>query len=315
MSDKGTRLEGRRRQFARAISPPPGPAADVFGDVDAFLERFIADALKEDIGPGDVTTALTVPKGAAGSGIFVARNDGVLAGLPLVESIFLTVNPDLEFSTVFPEGEKYFGGDQIAEVRGDLAAIRAAERVALNLLQRLCGIATMTKRFVDAVSGTGAKILDTRKTVPHYRLLDKYAVRKGGGVNHRFGLHDAVFIKDNHIMAALASGAAGRVEAVELLLHKAREASSLPVIIEVENVESALAASGADVILLDNMPVDGMRAIVEKFGKLKDHGLLEASGGVTLANVRAIAETGVDRISVGALTHSAPAADISLEVS
>ncbi|TET34245.1 MAG: carboxylating nicotinate-nucleotide diphosphorylase [Planctomycetota bacterium] len=315
MSDDNTRLVERRRQFARAISPPPGPAADAFGDVEAFLERFVADALKEDIGPGDATTAIAVPKGATGTGFFVTRTDGVLAGLPLAEMVFLTVDFDLQLATVFPEGERYTPGDRIAEIRGDLAAILTAERVALNLLQRLCGIATLTRRFVDAVSGTGAKILDTRKTVPHYRLLDKYAVRKGGGTNHRFGLHDAVFIKDNHITAARASGAKSRAYAIGQLLQKARSTGSLPVIIEVENVEEAVAASCADVILLDNMPLDEMRAVVKKFSKLKDRGLLEASGGVTLENIRAIAETGIDRISIGALTHSAPAADISLEVS
>jgi nicotinate-nucleotide pyrophosphorylase (carboxylating) len=226
--------------------------------------------------------------------------------LEVAAAVFRRVDPGLRFERAHADGERVEAGAVLAAVRGPLRGMLAAERTALNFLGRLCGVATCTARFVEAVAGTGVRILDTRKTLPGWRALDRYAVAVGGGENHRFALDDAVLLKDNHVAAA--GGVALAVKAA-----KAGAPSHLHVQVEVESLEEARAAaeSGADSLLLDNRTRAEMRAIVEALG---DRLPLEASGGVTLDNVREVAETGVHRISIGALTHSAPAADVALEL-
>jgi nicotinate-nucleotide pyrophosphorylase (carboxylating) len=222
----------------------------------------------------------------------------------VAEAVFRALDPDIGFERLVEEGETLSGPAPVARVTGSLRAILTGERTALNLLGRLSGIATLTRRYVDAVAGTGVAILDTRKTTPGLRALEKHAVASGGGRNHRFGLFDGVLVKDNHLRAA--GSVRGAVE-------RLRDATDLPVEVEcdtLEQVEEALAA-GADAILLDNMSPDQLRAAV---ALARGRARIEASGGVTLDTVRAIAETGVDEISVGALTHSAPALDVSLEL-
>lgn len=268
------------------------------------LERLVYAALAEDVGDGDITTDATVDADAVGTAELVTRAPGVVVGLAAAEAVFRALDPAIEFEWLVEEGELLAGPAPVARVSGSLRAILTGERAALNLLGRLSGIATLTRRYVDAVSGTGVAILDTRKTTPGLRALEKHAVAYGGGRNHRFGLDDGVLVKDNHLRAA------GSVrEAVE----RVRAATELPIEVEcdtLDQVSEALAA-GADAILLDNMSLDELReAVVLASGRAR----LEASGGVTLDTVGAIAETGVDEISVGALTHSAPALDVSLEL-
>lgn len=262
-------------------------------------------ALREDIGPGDVTTESTLPEEARGKGRIVAKAHGVICGLPIAGEVFKRVDPGIAFQPSVRDGEPVQPGQAIAEVTGPLRGILTAERVALNFLCRLSGIATLTAKFVDAVAPYRAVILDTRKTTPGWRALEKYAVRCGGGRNHRMGLYDMVLIKDNHIAACGSISEAVR---------RVREAGvRLPLEVEVGEIaelEEALEL-GVDRILLDNMSVDEIAAAVKlAAGRVP----LEASGGVTLENVAAIAATGVDYISVGALTHSAPALDLSLEL-
>jgi nicotinate-nucleotide pyrophosphorylase (carboxylating) len=268
------------------------------------LERVALAALAEDVGEGDVTTDATVDADATGSADVVVKEPGVVCGLDVAEAVLRTVDPDLRFERLVDEGAIVAAGTAVARVEGSARAILTGERTALNFLARLSGIATLTRRYVDAVEGTGAAILDTRKTTPGLRALEKHAVACGGGRNHRFGLDDGVLVKDNHLRAA------GSVaNAVERL----RAATSLPIEVEcdtLEQVAEALAA-GADAILLDNMTTDRLRDAVALAG---GRARLEASGGVTLENVRAVAETGVDEISVGALTHSARSLDVSLEL-
>lgn len=268
------------------------------------LERVVWAALAEDVGAGDVTTEATVAEDAVGTAEIVTRAPGVVAGLAAAEAVFSALDPDVRFERLAMEGEKLEAPAAVARVTGSLRAILTGERTALNLLGRLSGIATLTRRYVDAVDGTGTAILDTRKTTPGLRALEKQAVASGGGRNHRFGLDDGVLVKDNHLRAA------GSVRAA---VERLRAATDLPVEVEcdtVDQVEQALAA-GADAILLDNMTLDELRAAVALAGGPVR---LEASGGVTLETVRAVAETGVDEISVGALTHSASALDVSLEL-
>jgi nicotinate-nucleotide pyrophosphorylase (carboxylating) len=263
--------------------------------------ELIDRALEEDVGEGDVTTALLVPEDAVGRAVLTQKAPGVLAGLRVCEAVFHRVDPSLRWHAHAPEGGWNEPGTRVAEVAGSSRSILTGERVALNFLQRLSGVATLTARYVDAVAGTGASILDTRKTTPGLRVLEKQAVVAGGGVNHRFGLYDFVLVKENH--AAMAGGVG---EATRIAL-----GSSLPVEIEcssLEEVRSALEA-GAPRILLDNMTNDELR---EAVALVAGAATLEASGGVSLETVRGIAETGVDFISVGALTHSAPALDVSL---
>jgi nicotinate-nucleotide pyrophosphorylase (carboxylating) len=263
-------------------------------------------ALEEDIGQGDVTSAWTLPPGLVGRGMFLAKAEGVLAGLEVAREVFRQVSTDVSLITLLSDGDIIAPGNLFAIVEGPMAAILTAERTALNFLQRMSGIATTTQQFVEVVAGTKAVILDTRKTVPGLRLLDKWAVRLGGGQNHRMRLDDMVLIKDNHIAAA--GGITAAVRGIG-----EQNVQQLPVEVEVKTwseLEEAVALL-PDRIMLDNMPPEKMRRAVEYVdGRVP----LEASGGITLESVHAIAETGVDYISVGALTHSVVALDISLEV-
>ncbi len=269
------------------------------------LER-IREWLAEDLGRGDVTTLLLVPPDLRGRGKIVAKAPGVLAGIGVAAEVFRLLDAGIRFDPKKGDGDELAPGQVVAELEGPLAAILGAERLALNLLQRLSGIATLTRAYVRAVAGTKAKILDTRKTTPGLRALEKYAVRVGGGQNHRFGLFDGILIKDNHIAAV-----GGVAEAVRRA--KAGAPHHLKVEVEVRDLaelEAALSA-GADLILLDNMDESTIREAVRLAGGRVP---LEASGNMTLKRVRRVAEAGVDYISVGALTHSAPALDLSLEV-
>lgn len=268
------------------------------------IERFIELALLEDIHTGDITTLSVLPEKRLVKAKLLAKEDMILAGIAIAEQVFKQLDPTIEFSPCYQDGDKINNGDVIAVMAGDAANLLMGERVALNLLQRLSGIATVTARYVLAVAGTKARIVDTRKTTPGLRTLEKYAVRVGGGTNHRTGLYDGVLIKENHIAAA-----GGITEAVK----RARNYISHTLKIEVETetlaqVKEALQA-GADIIMLDNMNLADMRTAV---ATISGRAVVEASGGVNLDSVRAIAETGVDIISVGALTHSPKAIDISM---
>lgn len=264
-------------------------------------------ALNEDIGPGDITTELLVQKGLKGTARIIAKEGLVLAGLDVAREAFRQVDPGLLFSSSHADGEELPAEAVIATISGELSSILTAERVALNLLQRLSGVATLTREFVRKIKGTRASIIDTRKTTPGLRVLEKYAVRVGGGKNHRFGLYDGILIKDNHIAAV-----GGITEAVKRARGKALHISRIEVETEtLEQVREALPA-GADIIMLDNMDIDTMGKAVKL---INGKALIEASGGINLENVRQVAETGVDLISVGAITHSARATDISMEVS
>jgi nicotinate-nucleotide pyrophosphorylase (carboxylating) len=276
-------------------------------DEETACGRLVELALAEDLGVfGDRTSRALISAEQAGKAAFAARSAGVIAGLPAAAKVCA----NLRFTPLVEDGSAVAPGTVLATVEGSLRGILAAERTALNFLQRLSGIATLTRKFVDAAAGFPAKILDTRKTTPGWRLLEKYAVRMGGGANHRFGLHDGILIKDNHL--------AGVGGAVQLAIETARNAPGndwLPVEIEVDTLEQldeALAAR-ADIVLLDNMTLDALRTAVARRNAVSPDTKLEASGGVSLPTVRDIAATGVDRISVGAITHSAPALDIGLD--
>jgi nicotinate-nucleotide pyrophosphorylase (carboxylating) len=264
-------------------------------------------ALEEDVGQGDATSRWTLPPGLVGHGVFLCKASGVLAGLAVAREVFRQVSPEVELDALCHDGEAIEPGDRLATVRGPMEAILTAERTALNFMQRMSGIATATRRYRRAVEGTKAVILDTRKTVPGLRVLDKWAVRLGGGQNHRMRLDDMVLIKDNHIAAA-----DGITAAVQACLAQSGP-NRPPIEVEVktwDELEEAVALR-PERIMLDNMDVDQMRRAVDWVaGRVP----LEASGGITLESVRAVAETGVDYISVGALTHSVVALDISLEV-
>jgi nicotinate-nucleotide pyrophosphorylase (carboxylating) len=268
------------------------------------LDNLIEQALLEDIHTGDITTQALIPADSRASARLIAKEELTLAGLFVAERVFKRLDADVEFIPGLAEGALAAKGALIATVRGRAAELLMGERVALNLLQRLSGIATLTLRYVTAVAGTGARIVDTRKTTPGLRELEKYAVRVGGGINHRSGLYDGILIKENHIAATGGIGEA---------IKRARDYIPHTLKIEIETetlaqVNEAL-ASGADIIMLDNMSIADMRSAV---AAIAGRALVEASGGVTLETVRAIAETGVDIISVGALTHSARAMDISM---
>jgi len=265
----------------------------------------IRRALEEDLGPGDATTASIVPADARTLARLVAKQDGVVAGLDVARAVFKEVDPSVGFKALVPEGHQVVPGQVLAEIAGPARAILSAERTALNFLGRMSGIATLTRQFVDAVAGTPARILDTRKTAPGLRAFDKLAVGRGGGENHRLGLYDMILIKDNHI-----DFAGSLVEAV----HRAQAAGSgLEIEVEARTLEEVRAALdvGARRILLDNMsPLTMKQAVAISRGRAR----LEASGNVSLDNVREIAQTGVDDISVGALTHSVRVLDMSLEL-
>jgi len=270
------------------------------------LGRKIEEWLHEDVGFGDVTTMSTIPETEQGIGILYAKEAGIVAGLPIAQQVFETVDPELLFSAKVEEGARVEVGDQIAEVSGSVRSILSGERLALNLMQRLSAIATKTSEYTAAVAGTKARVVDTRKTTPGLRFLEKYAVRVGGGYNHRFALYDAVMIKDNHIKGAggIAQAIAAARAAIPHTMTIEVEAESL------EQVREALEA-GADIIMLDNMSNEQM---VEAVQLIDGRALVEASGGVNLDTIGAIAKTGVDIISVGALTHSVKAFDISLDL-
>jgi nicotinate-nucleotide pyrophosphorylase (carboxylating) len=268
------------------------------------LERIVHAALAEDIGAGDVTTEATVSADSVGTAAVLVKEPGVVCGLRVAETTFRALDPEVQFEAFAADGDLVEAPAVVARVSGSQRAILTGERVALNFLGRLSGIATLARQYVDAVAGTGVAVLDTRKTTPGLRALEKHAVASGGGTNHRFGLDDAVLVKDNHVRSA-----GSITTAVELV----RAASDLPIEVECETLEQVSEALkvGVDAILLDNMTLPELSDAVALAG---GRARLEASGGVTLETIRAIAETGVDEISVGALTHSARSLDVSLEL-
>lgn len=280
--------------------------------------RLLNRSLKEDIGKGDITSTTLVSESLRTHGSFIAREQGVVAGIPLLRPLFKMIDDRCSVRSLKRDGECVVTGEVLAEISGPARAILAGERLALNFLQHLSGIATLTARYVEIVNGTCSQILDTRKTIPGLRMLEKYAVKMGGGENHRMRLDDMVLIKDNHLEIL-----GGGREAVVNALAKSDSArkKGIRVEIEVQSVEHACLAAktGADVVMLDNMSVQEMRKAVRQIrlqdGKKPYRTLIEASGGITLRSVAAIARAGVDRISIGALTHSAPGLDIALETS
>lgn len=277
----------------------------IYPPAQAEIERVVSLALAEDVGAGDITSLATVPAEATGRAVFQAKAEGVLAGIPVAQEVYRQVDPSVRFTPNVEDGAPLGPGDLIGTVVGPARSLLTGERVALNFMQHLSGIATRTRQFTRLVEGTGARIVDTRKTVPGMRALAKYAVRAGGGQNHRFALYDGVLIKDNHI-----HWAGGITAAVQ----RARQLAPhlLRVEVETETLEQVREAleAGADIVLLDNMDLDTLRQAVDL---CRGRALTEASGGVNETTVRAIAETGVDLISVGALTHSVTALDISLD--
>ncbi|MBI5675058.1 MAG: carboxylating nicotinate-nucleotide diphosphorylase [Nitrospirae bacterium] len=275
----------------------------------ATVDSVLRNALNEDIGTGDITTLSIVPEKDISKALIIAKEDFILAGLSFAERTFKLVNKDVKFKAMKRDGSKIKKGTVIAEINGNTRSILMAERTALNLLQRLSGIATLTSKFVRRVAGLPVKILDTRKTTPGLRFFEKYAVKMGGGCNHRYGLFDGMLIKDNHIAAA-----GGLKKTVKLARSSGYDLFKIEVEAKsIKEVKEAL-SSGADIIMLDNMSVDEMIKAVKIIRFHKADTIIEASGNVNLENVRAIAETGVDMISVGALTHSAPASDISMKI-
>ncbi len=263
-------------------------------------------ALVEDIGPGDLTSNVVIPASAVAQARVEARQPLTVAGLFVAEAVFAQIDPRLRIQSEVVEGEHVGAGAVLMRVSGSLRSLLTAERTALNFLQRMCGVATQTARFVGEVEGTRARVVDTRKTLPGWRALDKFAVAAGGGTNHRHALFDGILLKDNHL-----AGVGGVSAALETALREAP--ASIRVQVEVESLADAELAvkAGADFLLLDNCTPDEVREIVERLG---ERATLEASGGIHLGNLRAYAETGVHRISMGALTHSVPAADIALEL-
>lgn len=269
------------------------------------VRNILRYAIEEDVGCGDITSQFVVSEEKMAKAIILSKGNFIVAGIPFVQEVFRLVDKDLDLRVFYNDGSRVKKGDIIAEVNGRARTILTCERVCLNLLQRLSGIATLTAAFVEKVKGLNVKIVDTRKTTPSLRFLEKYAVRVGGGYNHRFGLYDGILIKDNHIEAA------GSITAA---IKAAKEHHHLSKIeVEVENLNDLKEAlkGGADIVMLDNMTIEEMKESV-KLAKGKV--ILEASGNINLNNVRAIAETGVDLISVGAITHSAPAVDISMKI-
>lgn len=271
-----------------------------------MIAEAIRRALEEDIGAGDVTTLCTIPAEARSSGCFLLKEGGVIAGLEVAREVYARLDPGIELEVLFPDGSGLEAGTVFARVQGPCQALLTGERTALNFMQRMSGIATQTRRFVQRVAHTKARILDTRKTAPGLRALDKWAVRLGGGVNHRYGLWDEVLIKDNHVAA---------VGSLREAVRRVREGDPRrrPIVVEVRTLEELREALelGVSRVLLDNMTLEQLRQAV---GITAGRVPLEASGNVTLENVAQVAETGVDFISVGALTHSVQALDISLDL-
>lgn len=276
-----------------------------FPDMDD-IKDLIVNALREDIGPGDITTESLIAADVSGKAEIIAKESFILAGSDVARVVFKLVDPATSVTANQDDGQELPSGTVIATISGSLASLLTAERVALNLLQRLSGIATLTREYVKKIEGTKARILDTRKTTPGLRALEKYAVRVGGGKNHRFGLFDGILIKDNHIAAVGSIN-----EAVKRA--RAKAPHTLRIEVETENIEQVREAisAGADIIMLDNMDIKTMREAVKL---INGKALIEASGGINHNNVRQAAETGVDFISVGAITHSARAMDISMEI-
>ncbi len=273
------------------------------------VREFLIQALNEDIGHGDLTTEFIIPGNHVSEAVILAKEDFILSGLRFAKEVFNIIDTGIIFKEILPDGNPLKEGKVIASLKGPTAGLLTGERLALNILQRLSGIATLTNRFAALINDTGARIVDTRKTTPNMRYLEKYAVRTGAGYNHRFGLYDGILIKDNHIMAA-----GGIKNAVESVRKKAHHLMKIEV--EVKNIEELTEAlhAGADIIMLDNMSVELMKEAVRITHEHRPSPLLEASGGVSIDNVREIAFTGVDFISVGALTHSAPSVDISMKI-
>ncbi|HBR21007.1 MAG TPA: carboxylating nicotinate-nucleotide diphosphorylase [Nitrospiraceae bacterium] len=272
------------------------------------VREIIRIALEEDIGNGDITTAFLIPEDSESKALIIAKGNFVVAGIPFIKEVFGFFDREVRFNVFINDGSKVMKGDVIAEVSGGTKVLLSGERVSLNILQRLSGIATLTNMFVEKVKGLHAKIVDTRKTTPGLRFMEKYAVRVGGGNNHRFGLFDGILIKDNHIEA---------VGSITEALRLASEGHHLAKIeVEVENLNDLKEAieGGADIVMLDNMSVQDMKEAVNIVRSSKKEVILEASGNVSLENVREVAETGVDLISIGALTHSATAVDISMKI-
>jgi len=273
---------------------------------NVLIDKIIEQALLEDIGTGDITTESIIPSNLKAKGIIKTSEEGVVAGLDIVFLVFKKLDSEINFQSKIKDGKKILPEEILAEITGSAQTILKGERVALNFLQRMSGIATITSKFCQEVKDFPVRIVDTRKTTPGLRILEKYAVRMGGGYNHRFGLYDAVLIKDNHI--AVAGGIRSAVNSVrKQISHTAK------IEVEVENLyqlQEALKMK-ADIIMLDNMDLETMKKAVKM---AKGKALIEASGGITLEKVREIAQTGVDLISVGALTHSVKALDISMEI-
>jgi len=274
-------------------------------DIPPSVIDVIHSALEEDIGHGDITTSLLIPEESESKAQFIAKKRLVLAGLHFVQEVFQILDPSIVCKAFYGEGEKVGAGEAIAEILGRTRAILSGERVSLNILQRLSGIATLTRMYVDRIEDLQAKIVDTRKTTPCQRIMEKYAVRVGGGHNHRFGLFDGILIKDNHIEAV------GSIKETVRLAKKGHHLSRIEVEVkDLQELSEAIEA-GADIVMLDNMSVNDIKEAVKI---AKGRVILEASGNIRLDNVREIAEAGVDVISVGALTHSAVATDISLKI-
>ena len=274
------------------------------------VDHIISLALAEDIGHGDVTSEILIPSQLQGKASILAKAEGVVAGGEVAKKVFLRVDPSLRVKVLIKDGAKVKSGDIVATITGRVASILKAERVALNFLQRLSGIASQTAQYIAKTGGLDVKITDTRKTTPGLRLLEKYAVRMGGGQNHRFHLGDGILIKDNHLVALRALGMSLKDIVVKA---KQNAPQDMKVEVEVNTTQEALDAveAGADIIMLDNMSPDEMRHVASL---IPSQVKIEASGGITLANVQAAAKTGVNLISIGALTHSSKALDISLEL-
>ncbi len=275
---------------------------------NASTLRLVQIALAEDIGSGDVTSESIFDEQSRSTAEIIVKTDGIVCGLPIAELVFRTISPDIDFVCHAVEGEKVKSGAIIASISGCTLDILSGERTALNFLQRMSGVATLTRRYTDAISGTSATVLDTRKTIPGWRLLDKYAVKIGGGTNHRFGLYDMVMIKDNHIAAA------GSIRSALDKCKQQLAGRDIPIEIETDSLEQAkeaLEVGGFQRILFDNfIPSNLKKAVLLANGQYET----EASGGITLNNIRHYAETGIQFISVGALTHSAAGLDISIDV-
>ena len=274
-----------------------------------LYKALVVEALKEDLGHGDVTTNALIEEGKQGVGHLRAKEELILCGLEVARLVFRCIDESLAFVPFKRDGERVLKGEVVAELRGRVSSILKGERVALNFLQHLSGVATLTNKFVEAVKGFPVKIVDTRKTLPGFRVLEKYAVVCGGGSNHRFGLSDGVLIKDNHIKAC------GSIKEA-LARARARLPHVYKIEIEVKDLEELKEAlvAGADAVLLDNMDLETLKEAVKLARKIKKDVILEASGGVRLENVRDIAASGVDLISIGRLTHSAPAVDLHLKI-